>query len=127
METPPFLEYLPELFKSYPSRADIKALFGEVLFILGHNVFVRLFASVKIAGMPHNIHTESLKFLKTEIEKSYVIGLELEYSVLLEKSAVDLKKASVRESALRVSLLGPRVAEVEIDAVERVRLYVLGE
>ena len=61
---------------------------------------------MQIACLPDDSRADCLKFLKAEVEKSDVVGLEAEKSVLLEKIFVKLKEGAVSKSSLGVSLLG---------------------
>ena len=75
---------------------------------------------VKVSCLHKHSKPRSLKFLKAEIEKPYVVRLKLKNATLFEQLAIYFKKSSVSKTALRMSLLWPRIAEIKIDAVDRV-------
>ena len=106
-----------------PCRADGEALLGEILLVLGHYVFARKLCVVKIACDEQGMQTAGLEFFKAEIKQTYVVGLEFKYSVLLKELAVDLKEGAVGKTALCVSRFRPRIDEIQIDAVNGMRLY----
>ena len=82
---------------------------------------------VQVTGHPEDLGAVRLEFLQTEIKQPHVIGLEAENSVLLQECFVDVQKGTVGQSALGVTRLGPRIAEIQINAIERVGTYVVGE
>ena len=70
-----FFEPAPLGLKSDPSRIDDLSFFGEVAFVLGHDVIRVLFGMMEIAGLPFNGKTAECKLLQTEIKESLVVGL----------------------------------------------------
>ena len=57
-------------------RINSKTLFGEILFILGHNVALCALTVVKVTRLPEDLESKLGKLLERKVEKSDVIGLE---------------------------------------------------
>ena len=82
---------------------------------------------MQIAGQPLGHKSRGGKFLKAKIKQTLVVGFQIQLSIGLEYTAIKFEESAIGQTALSVPRLGPRVAEVQIDAVRRVLGKPLGK
>ena len=69
---------------------------------------------VQVVAQSNDVQTELLELLDREIEERTVISLEAQVSALAQKLLIFREEAAVRQTALCMACLRPRVAEVQI-------------
>ena len=75
---------------------------------------------MEIAGAEFQGQSLGGKLLQAEIKETLVVGLEIQLATRHQDLAVEGKEATVGQSPLGVTLLGPRIAEVQVNAANRV-------
>ena len=99
---------------------DPDAHLGEHPLVLGADVPLRL-VFVQVKGLPGDLVAGSGEILQAVAEQVVVIGLEVDLAAVLEEFAVLDELAGIGEPVLvGGSVLAPRVAEVDVDAADRI-------
>ena len=97
----------------------------ELGLVIGHHADWPV--GVKIPGHLGEGEAELGDLLHGELKQGGVVRLEVDLAAQLEHSAVELQEIPVGQAALGVALAGPRIAEVDIDAVYLAGLKEGGE
>ena len=71
---------------------------------------------VQVARQLGRLEAKPVKFAKRIVEQGSVVRLEMEFPARAQQPFIYLKKTPIRESAFRVSVRGPRVAEIYVNA-----------
>ena len=98
---------------------DVEALCGEIALVFGHYIILCVLTCVQVVGEISYLEARRFKLGQGEIEKGTVVCFEFDASAVLQKLLELFKKRSVRKSALFVTRLWPRIAEIYVYNVKR--------
>lgn len=100
---------------------DILALFGESHLILGHHITLRVRTCVQVARLLEHRPARLRKLFKRKIKQPVVIGLYRKIAPVAQYTRIPCEKAAIGQAALCMTRLRPRVAEIQIYPIYRVR------
>ena len=90
---------------------------GKFPFVFGLNVIDGLIG-VEVEGHIINGEIEQCELFKGIIEERAIIGFEMQFAIGLYDVAIFIQKIDVGEAAFCVFIARPRVAEIDINAVD---------
>ena len=72
---------------------------------------------MQVTCHPLDLQTKLLKLLKREVKQPHIVGLENQKTALFQQPFVFRQIISVGQTSLRMSCLGPRITEIQIENV----------
>ena len=90
---------------------------GEFAFVFGLDVIDGIIG-VEIKGDVIDGEIEQLKLLERIIEERAVIGFEMQLTVGFDDASILVEEIDIGETALGMLIPRPRIAEIDIDAVD---------
>ena len=90
---------------------------AKFLLVLCLNI-VRTILGMKIVGHVFRFQSRRRKFLQRKLEQSRIVRLENQQPAWTQYATIPFQKCTVRKAALRMTGFRPRVAEIDIKAVD---------